>query len=86
MRRTQVYLTDEQRRRIEARSKDAGVSQGEIIRRVLDDGLGIDNGVDDALAAVRATAGILKDAPDWPEWLAEVRGRGADARLRELDR
>jgi hypothetical protein len=36
------------------------------------------------LAAIEETVGIAADLPDWPEWLAAVRGRGADARLREL--
>ena len=86
MRRTQIYLTDEQRRRIQHRASDAGVSQAEIIRRLLDRGLGIEDSVDEAVAAVRSTAGILESAPDWEAWLAEVRGGGADARLRDLDR
>ena len=33
---------------------------------------------------VRDTAGMASDRPDWPEWLARVRGRGSDARLEEL--
>jgi tetratricopeptide (TPR) repeat protein len=40
----------------------------------------------DEQARVDETAGLLADAPDWPEWLAAVRGRGADQRLRELGR
>jgi CubicO group peptidase (beta-lactamase class C family) len=84
MQRTQIYLTDEQRRRIARRAADAGVSQAEVIRRILDEVLGIEGGKDERRAAVLATAGILADAPDWPEWLQRVRGRGADGRLREL--
>jgi hypothetical protein len=84
MRRTQIYLTDEQRKRIAHRARDAGVSQAEVIRRILDAGLEIDTDVDERLAALRATAGILADYPDWPDWLRQVRAKGADARLREL--
>ncbi len=84
MQRTQVYLTEEQRRRIARRAADAGVSQAEVIRRILDQALGIGEGRDERRAAVLATAGILADAPDWPEWLRRVRGDGADARLRAL--
>jgi hypothetical protein len=40
--------------------------------------------VDDRLAAVDDTTGVFPDAPDWPEWLADVRGATADDRLREL--
>lgn len=84
MKRTQIYLTDEQRERIARRAEDAGVSQAEIIRRVLDEALDIDTRDEERVAAVDATAGILPDAPDWPEWLAAVRGGGADRRLRKL--
>ncbi len=80
-----MYLTDEQRKRLARRAKDAGVSEAEIVRQILDDALDIDNGKDELLAALEATAGICKDYPDWPEWLAQVRGgKGADARLKEL--
>jgi hypothetical protein len=84
MKRTQIYLTSEQRRRISGRARDAGVSQAEVIRRILDDALDIGDDVTERVAAVDATAGILRDAPDWPEWLASVRGQGADKRLRKL--
>ena len=66
------------------RAKDSGVSQAEIIRRILDRGLGIDDGVQERLAAVDATAGVLPNAPSWQEWLGAVRGNGAGARLSEL--
>ncbi|MSO79403.1 MAG: ribbon-helix-helix protein, CopG family [Acidimicrobiia bacterium] len=81
MRRTQIYLTDEQRQRIARLAADGGLSQAAVIRRILDEALGVDNGARGRLAAVAATAGLLRDAPDWPEWLAGVRIRDADARL-----
>ena len=84
MHRTQIYLTDEQRARVARHAHDAGVSQAEVIRRILDRDLGIDDGVQARLAAVTATAGVLPNAPGWEEWLAKVRGRGADARLTDL--
>lgn len=84
MQRTQIYLTDEQRRRISQLAKDGNVSQAEVIRRVLDHALGFDDGADDRVAAVDATAGILAGAPDWPEWLAQVRTGTADERLAAL--
>jgi hypothetical protein len=37
------------------------------------------------VAVVDATAGLLRDAPDWPEWLASVRAGTADERTPELD-
>ena len=84
MRRTQIYLTDEQHGKVARLAQDAHASQAEIIRRILDQALGIDDGAATRVAAIDATAGILADAPDWPEWLESVRGRGADARLRDL--
>jgi hypothetical protein len=84
MQRTQIYLTDEQRRRIASLAADAATSQAAVIRRILDEALGVDDGTRARVAAVDATAGMLPDAPDWPEWLAEVRGDGADERLSSL--
>jgi hypothetical protein len=84
MHRTQVYLTDEQRRRLARRAEDDGTSQAEVIRRILDRELGILRGTADRVAVVDATAGVLADHPDWPEWLAEVRGGGSSERLRSL--
>jgi hypothetical protein len=84
MHRTQVYLTEEQRRRLALRAADDGTSQAEVIRRILDRELGILRGVGDQVAIVNATAGVLADHPDWPEWLADVRGLGSSERLRQL--
>jgi hypothetical protein len=79
-----MYLTNAQRSRLAARARTLGVSEGEVIRRILDDALGLEGDVDARVAAVDETAGLLADAPDWPEWLSAVRGRTADDRLREL--
>jgi hypothetical protein len=84
MQRTQIYLTDEQRRRIGQLAKDGNVSEAEVIRGVLDHALGFDNGANDRVAAIDATAGVLADAPDWPERLARVRAGTADERLADL--
>jgi hypothetical protein len=86
MRRTQIYITDDQERRIAARAADAGVSKAQVIRRMLDEGLGIDDGAEARRRAIQATAGVLPDAEDWETWLARVRGGGADARLERLRR
>ena len=86
MKRTQIYISEEQDRRIARRAADAGASKAEIIRRLLDRGLGIDDGAEVRLRAVDETFGILPEAPDWPEWLAQVRGVDADERLRRLGR
>ncbi len=84
MQRTQIYLTEVQQRAIAQRAADGQISKAEVIRRILDADLGIDDGTADRLAAIDATAGILPDAPEWPEWLAAVRGRGSADRLADL--
>lgn len=84
MRRTQLYLTEEQRRRLAARAQGAGSSEAQVVRTILDEALGISGSGGDEVATVRASAGLLRDAPDWPAWLKRVRGRSLDERLKEL--
>ena len=84
MRRTQVYLTDEQDARITARAGDAGVAKAEVIRSILDQALGLDDGVAERRRAITSTAGVLREEDDWPQWLARVRGSSADERLQDL--
>jgi hypothetical protein len=84
MRRTQLYLTDEQRGKLRSLAKAEGVSEAEVVRRILARTLGGPNIREQRLAAVEDTAGLLTDAPDWPDWLASVRGKGVDRRLKEL--
>jgi hypothetical protein len=86
VRRTQIYITDEQERRIAVRAADAGVSKAQAIRRMLDQSLGIDDGAESRRRAIRATAGALPDADDWQAWLAGVRGSAAAERLARLCR
>lgn len=84
MRRTQIYITDEQERLIADEAADAGVAKAEVIRRILDAALGLDTGAAERRRAIAVTAGILPDAEDWPDWLARVRGAGATDRLARL--
>ena len=84
MRRTQTYITEEQERRIAGCASDGGLAKAEVIRRILDEALGIDDGQSHRARAIVATAGLRADADDWPKWLAFVRGSGADERLRQL--
>lgn len=86
MQRTQIYITEEQERRIAARAADAGVPKAEVIRRMLDEALGLADGMEERKRAILATAGILPEAEDWPGWLQNVRGAGADERLSRLAR
>ena len=65
--RTQVYLTDEQRRRIDEVAEAEGVTMAEIIRRALDDYF---DEQPDANATLAATFGAAPDAevPSRDEW------------------
>lgn len=65
--RTQIYLTDEQRRRIKEVASAEGVSMAEVIRRALDGYLDEQAEPDKALAA---TFGAVKDfeVPSRDEW------------------
>ena len=86
MKRTQIYLTDEQVERVAAMASDRGTSKAEVIREILDESLGTSqsNAQAEDRLVLTATSGICRDYPDWPEWLADVRGPGADQRLSEL--
>jgi predicted transcriptional regulator len=65
--RTQVYLTDEQRRRIDELADAEGVTMAEIIRRALDGYLDDQANPEAALAS---TFGAAPDilVPDRDEW------------------
>ena len=65
--RTQIYLTAEQRRRIDQAAALEGVTMAELIRRALDDYLGDDV---DASTALAATFGAEPSAsvPSRDEW------------------
>ncbi|HEU5004104.1 MAG TPA: CopG family transcriptional regulator [Actinomycetota bacterium] len=83
MRRTQIYLTEEQDQLVGTRARELGVSKAAVIRQLLDERLGIDEG-GEREAAILQTSGLLADYPDWPEWLASVRGPSADEKLHRL--
>lgn len=65
--RTQIYLTETQRQRIDQVTASEGIPMAEVIRRALDEYLG-DEG--DASAALRSTFGAAPDAsaPSREEW------------------
>ena len=85
MKRTQIYIREDQAQRILEEAEERGVSQAELIRQILDAALDTGDAEAEARAAILATAGVLRDAPDWPEWQRSVRGRTAADRLDELD-
>jgi hypothetical protein len=60
MKRTQIYIREDQAKRIEERAEERGVSQAEVIRQILDAAL--DTG--DAEAEARAGTTVeIHDAP-----------------------
>jgi predicted DNA-binding protein len=66
--RTQIYLTDEQRRRVDALAETEGVTMAEIVRRALDAYLEDEH--PDPRAALAATYGAdpALVAPSRDEW------------------
>jgi hypothetical protein len=84
MKRTQVYLTEAQDRRLAQMAAERGTSRASALRWALDTVLETGDTEVEARAVILATAGVLADYPDWPEWQREVRGRPAAQRLDEL--
>jgi hypothetical protein len=82
MRRTQIYITDEQDRQLAKLASDRDISKAEVIRQILDRALDASDAEAEARSLIESTAGLCADYPDWPEWLRSVRGRSADERLR----
>lgn len=85
MKRTQVYLTDAQDERLARLAEERGVSRAAALRWALDAALATGDADAEARAVILATAGLLADAPDWPEWQRAVRGRTAAERLEGAD-
>ena len=87
MKRTQMYLTDVQKRAIAQRASDLGLSQAEVIRRILDEALCLRD-EEQRLRDFQSTFGALKGKgyPGWEEWLREVRGPGINERMAQIDR
>jgi hypothetical protein len=83
MKRTQIYITDQQDARLGEIAADEGVSKAAVIRRILQAALEGGDAEAEARAVIESTAGLCADYPDWPEWQREVRGRTADERLRD---
>jgi len=86
MKRTQIYIREDQAERIVGLAEERGISQAEVIRQILDAALDTGDAEAEARAAILATAGILRDAPDWPDWQRSVRGRTAAERLDAQER
>lgn len=61
MQRTNIFLTDEQQRRLDRRAKEQGVSKSGLIRMILDEALAITQGSATPEQAIEATSGIWSD-------------------------
>lgn len=62
MRRTNIYLTDEQRDALAARAAAEGTSSAELVRRLIDQALvGPSDDLADDLAAIDASCGVLRE-------------------------
>lgn len=61
MQRTNIFLTDEQQRRLDRRAKEQGVSKSGLIRMILDDALAITHASATPEEAIEATSGIWVD-------------------------
>jgi hypothetical protein len=84
MKRTQIYITEQQDQRLQQLAADRRLPKAAVIRQILDGALETGDTEAEARAAILATAGACADYPDWPEWQRTVRGRTADERLRGL--
>lgn len=83
MRRTQIYLDDEQDRLLAERAHDLGATKSELIRDAIDRYLGrgghdADERTTSWQAALDATFGIAPGLPPGATYVAEL--RAADAR------
>lgn len=85
MKRTQMYLTEAQDRRLAQIADERGISKAGALRWALDSALETGDADSEARTVILATAGVLPDYPDWAEWQRSVRGRTASERLDAID-
>lgn len=84
MRRTQIYLTDEQGRLLDRRSKATGTTVSELIRAAIDEVYARRRTISRAerVRLARKTAGAWKDFPETgAEYVERIRGSRRLARL-----
>jgi hypothetical protein len=81
MRRTNIYLGEQQSAAVEEVARARGVSRAELIRQLIDSGLSEPGSgdLDTDLEAIAESFGVLADSHDFPT-------RGPDERARHLDR
>ena len=81
MRRTNIYLGEEQSAAVEDAARARGISRAELIRQLIDSGLSGTGSADleTDLAAIAESFGAIADSSDFI-------ARGDDDRARHLDR
>jgi Ribbon-helix-helix protein, copG family len=80
IKRTNIYLNEEQARSLDKAARAQGVSRAALIRRLIDRGLGQNDGdLESDLAAIEASFNVLSGEDDFLE-------RRPDARSRHLDK
>lgn len=82
MRRTQIYIADDQDRLLDERAGSLGTTKSAVIRDAIDAFLqpdaSRDAGVDRFRAAVRGAAGIAEYLPSGSEYVEELRTADAE--------
>jgi myosin heavy subunit len=87
MRRTQIYLTEEQGRTLERRRKATGSNVSELIRAAIDAAYSRRRSMSKAerVRVARTTAGAWKEFSETgAEYVERIRGRGRLARLHRI--
>jgi metal-responsive CopG/Arc/MetJ family transcriptional regulator len=64
MQRTNIFLTEEQQKRLDRRAQEEGVSKSALIRRILDEALAITHATVSTEEAIHATSGIWAGRDD----------------------
>ena len=64
MQRTNIFLTEEQQKRLRRRAQEEGVSKSGLIRQFLDEALAITHDTVSVEEAIRVTSGIWADRAD----------------------
>ena len=61
MQRTNIFLTEEQQKRLQQRSRELGVTKSSLIRQILDEALAITPAMVSIEQAIDVTSGIWSD-------------------------
>ncbi len=64
MQRTNIFLTDEQQKRLDRRAREQGISKSGLIRSILDEALDITRASATPRQAIEDTSGIWSDRDD----------------------